>query len=549
MSFFDWLRRLRDRAILEPLSPREFTAILQVKELSCLEEELARIAGQKGALSAGMLGLHDFRLVLFAPAENEGESQAAPVETPRALLFSLVFDGRVDDVLGDLFEAVPDTKSILCRCHGFETGNDSRRHFVRLLKKQRVRRADLSRRVGSLPFPNARSHAAAAIELHWKASRAELEEALGCASFPLPLTSVERSLPEEGRWALRAAEEMARRQASAARRSDGVTRRAAHAKTIGVLNGTFEVKPLPPEYRQGIFAEPRELPARIRLSNGSEDLKADGDRDARGLAIRVELPGSLGFDEELQAVLPNPVAGRQDFVLFSYPTFFASSVRRFVMLLGILRAQDWKQALRCGLFFLLSRAALRELVAAVGALSLRLRHSLLAEYHSGTAYRFGPDFVAKYSVMAAEPARFERLRAETGPDFLSSALRASLVERSIELRFYVRLLPVADLRFASPSIVDLVEDPTFDWDAFGAEKVHVATLSIGQGALDSVDQSQGEQLSFSIWNALRAHRPLGSLNRARFLAYPLSARRRGAALVSGVAASDNQRGVVPDAAE
>jgi hypothetical protein len=316
-----------------------------------------------------------------------------------------------------------------------------------------------------------------------------------------------------------------------------------------VLDGTFEVEPLPLEYRQGIFAEPRQFPARIRLSNGSEDRKPDGERDARGLALGLELPGPLGSDEELQAVMPNTVARRQDFVLFSHPTFFASSVRRFVMLLGILRARDWKQALRCGFFFLLSRVAWRELGAAIGALSLRLRHSLIVEYHSGTAYRFGPAFVAKYSLMAEEPARFERLREETEPNFLSSALRESLTDRSIELRFYVRLLPVADQRFASRALVDLVEDPTFDWDAFGAEKVHAGTLRIAQGALDSVDPAEGEQLSFNVWNALRAHRPLGSLNRARFLAYPLSARRRGAALPSGGAASDNQRGVVPDAAE
>ncbi len=572
MSFFDWLRRVRDQVILEPFSLHEFSALLQVKEPSGLEEELARIEAQEAALSPGVIGLHDLRLVLFTPAESGVEGEPLPAGTPRALLFSLIFDGRADEVLADLFEALPDLKWILCRCHGFDRGNESHRHFIRRLKHHRLRDGYL--------FEDHRSALPEGSSTHeLDASRTELEAAVGAlrrledfyaehppelapssvraaflrefagAQFPLPLTPVERSVTEESRWALRAAEEMGRRQASAARRSDRVHRRAAHAKTIGVLRATFRVEPLPPEYRQGIFSEPREFPALVRLSNGSEDIKPDGDRDARGLAVGVELPASLGSDEELVPVLPD-FTGRQDFVLFSHPTFFASSVRRFVMLLGILRAQDWKQALRSGFFFLLSRAAPRELVAAIGALSLRVRHSLVAEYHSGTAYRFGKDFVAKYSLMALSPARLAGPRAEGEPNFLASALRQSLGEQALELGFYVRLLPVADPRFASRSVVDLVEDPTFDWDAFGAEKVHVATLSIQRDALDSVDQSEGERRSFNVWNALVAHRPLGSLNRARLLAYPLSARRRHALFFSGSARGDNrQRGVVPDAAE
>jgi hypothetical protein len=576
ISFFDWLRRWRDRVVMKPFELQEFSALLQVKELGGFAEELERLDAAREKPQARVLGLHAFRLVLFAPTECNGEGEELPAGAPRALLVSLVFDGNIDDVLADLFDAAPDLKWILCRCHGFDSGGHSNGHFIRRLRHHRLHGGYLFR-----DFAQERAPTPGAFD--GDASRAEIDEAFallrrlerfhaahprphsigelreafarefGEAAFPLPLTPLERGVPGEGRWARRAAEEMGRRQASAARRSDHVSRRAAHAKTIGALHATFKVEALPPEYRQGIFNEPREFPALIRLSNASADVKADGDPDARGLAISVELPEAPGSDDELARARPSGAGARQDFVLFSHPTFFASSVRRFVMLLGILRAQDRWVAFWSGVFFLLSRSSLQELVAGIGAQSLRLRHSLVTEYHSGTAYRFGPKFVAKYSVMATNPGRFEQLRAESSPNFLQQALSRSLDGGPIDLEFYVRLLPVDQAPAASRSVVDLVEDPSFDWDDYGAEKVHVATLTIAPDALTTVDPGAAEHLSFNVWNALAAHRPLGSLNRARWFAYSLSARRRGAerplASPPGGTTPDQERSVVPDAAE
>jgi hypothetical protein len=569
-ALLDWFRAVRDRLTLRPYARGEFTALLQVKEPKGFEEELARL--EEGDVAARVAGLHDFRLALLAPTVDLRHGEPVPEGTPRVLVVSLVFDGAVDEVLGELFEAVPDLKWLFGRCHGFEPGDYSHRYFVRRLKHHRVRHDYFFRDLGPLG-PSARRVIG---EFDGDASRAEIEEAFellgrlrdfssayppdhavgavreaflqkfGQASFPLPLTEEERPVPGEARWVRRASEELGRRQSEAARRSSGVMLRAAHAKTTGLLRATFKVEPLPPEYRHGVFAEPREIPALIRLSNGSEIVQPDGVRDARGLAIALDLSDLLGSGAELSPVLPDSVPGRQDFVLFSHPTFFAASVRRLVMFLGIARNQSLWTRLAAALSFSSSRSAPREVAAGLGALSLRPRHALRVEYHSGTAYRLGRNFVVKYSIAVTEPGRFEPARDDTDPNYLEKALRESLSE-PVELRFFLHLLPVTKRRIGSKSLVDLVEDPTLDWADFGAERVHAATLLVEEGALDP---SEAELLSFDVWNALAAHRPLGNLNRARWLAYASSARRRGASSAAhSWGSSERRRGVVRDAAE
>jgi len=65
----------------------------------------------------------------------------------------------------------------------------------------------------------------------------------------------------------------------------------------------------------------------------------------------------------------------------------------------------------------------------------------------------------------------------------------------------------------------------------GAEKVHVANVVIGPQDPTSLERMQLAELArFNPWNALRQHRPVGSLNRARLAAYRASQRYRSVEL-------------------
>ena len=73
-----------------------------------------------------------------------------------------------------------------------------------------------------------------------------------------------------------------------------------------------------------------------------------------------------------------------------------------------------------------------------------------------------------------------------------------------------------------------IEDPTVEWTS---APVRLATISIDPQKCDVPEQKAFfENLSWTPWNALPEHRPLGGINRARKLVYEDS---------SGAAPQDN----------
>src|SRR5690606_4629699 len=70
------------------------------------------------------------------------------------------------------------------------------------------------------------------------------------------------------------------------------TLRDGHPKMHGLLQATFRVEPgLPAPLAVGLFAEPREYRAWVRLSNESGTVQDDARPDVRGAAIKL-----LGVD-------------------------------------------------------------------------------------------------------------------------------------------------------------------------------------------------------------------------------------------------------------
>lgn len=89
-----------------------------------------------------------------------------------------------------------------------------------------------------------------------------------------------------------------------------------------------------------------------------------------------------------------------------------------------------------------------------------------------------------------------------------------------------------------------VEDATVEWPEAQSPFRTVAHLEIRQQDLATSSFGLGDNLSFNVWNALPAHRPLGGINRVRRAAYQLSANWRGAnnITVNGTVADDSPPG-------
>jgi len=563
-AFARWFRALPERG----LAMQELTCVFAVtdsmnpalsdalaRQDARLDEEYEAAAGSGDVFirSYAVPGLHSFRFTLIAPSRQSNGDE--PPRAPSVLLMSLVFDGDQKDVLTGLYEKMlPELQEILQHVQGF-AGTSTIDQFVRFVLGRRVKSGFFFRDIGLLGDEKQR------LDL----TRTEMEEAVSLRGdfvrfyarhrtdspkdlrtafeewrrqhglgLSLPLSKFERGVPDEHRWIRRVVELTLRLQDRDARQApDHRKRRVAHSKHHGFMHATFEVAGnLEPRYQKGLFAKLKTYDAFVRTSNTTDTRRADSKRDGRGVSIKVLDVGGLEdavidpqpekrlspVDDELGVKQSSPDAISQDFLLIANPTFFCRDVRDFTVFRGLLDVEVPYRWL--GALVLAFEHPRRALIFAQAFLQ-RINHPFQATYHSMTPYAFGEDAVAKYIVEARDQKRFSRFRAPPGTDnALSVTLKESLVDTPIVLDFFVHAPP--------PDQVD-VEDTTRDWDRKAYPRVRVATLTIPpQDPTTPARLELGERTTFNPWNALKAHRPLGSLNRARLAIYEASAKARRA---------------------
>jgi catalase len=309
------------------------------------------------------------------------------------------------------------------------------------------------------------------------------------------------------------ADEIKAQQRDAAAKTGGALGRGFHAKLHAGLIAEFEIlNDLPACARQGVFSTPRVFPAVVRFSNGEPTHHPDKYHEPRGIAIK--LMGVSG-----RRLLPGDAdAVTQDFLATSHSV--TSTVRNVKQFMAFIRAS---QKPRTMLFTLWRSVGLREtfrilraLVRTVGFSKVR---SLATEKYSGTApIKFGP-YAVKFTVRPAVGTEATVRRTLTR-DFLRDELADRLRQGDLRLDFLVQFY-VDETR--TP-----IEDTSIVWDA--------PLLKVGQLRIPSCDlddpqtravSNAVDQLSFSPWHAIEDHRPLGSVMRARRVAYQTSATLRG----------------------
>jgi hypothetical protein len=303
----------------------------------------------------------------------------------------------------------------------------------------------------------------------------------------------------------------------------GHAARPSHAKGHGLLTGELEVLPgLPQELRQGLRAEPRRYPALVRLAPVPGDILVDSVTTQRGLSLKVlgvagpMLPGHEG-------------AATQDFLLDNHPSFPVPDAAGF---LGTIEALE-PTTERLGPVKKAVSAAARganAVLNAVGAGSAALdffghppRHPLADIYYSQAPLRWG-EHIAKVAV-GPDAATLEALAGiEVDPHASFSAVRDAVVafmkahpavlELRVQLCTDLGRMPVEDASVAWPeeespyrAVARLVLPPQDAWSP--ARRVYA-----------------GDVLSFCPGHGLAAHRPLGSIMRARLKAYPVLSRFR-----------------------
>lgn len=293
--------------------------------------------------------------------------------------------------------------------------------------------------------------------------------------------------------------------------------RDQHTKQHGCLRAEFIVEDLPPQFRVGLFKEPKVFPAWVRFSNARE-VKDDTKKDVRGMAVKV-------MEVEGAKVLEDAPATTQDFLLVNHPVFFLNHLSDYPQVLDY-QGCPLANAIPLLKFYLVfgrHQSRKREWQVLQSMFKKPPIASLLAtEYFSMTPYAFGEASATgisavKYVITPAasnmavqEVKRTEDYLRDSMEQFLSQEGKDAYFDFCIQIQGNPEEMPL--------------ENPTIEWKA---EKHKLATIKILSQNFTSPQRREfGENLSFTPWHSLIEHKPLGEMNRLRKKVYQQTAEYR-----------------------
>lgn len=298
------------------------------------------------------------------------------------------------------------------------------------------------------------------------------------------------------------AQEIAATVAANIQRGPRPALRDAHPRAHGCVQASFRVDDgLPPHLAQGVFVPGKSYPALIRFSNGNPETKLpDIIPDVRGMAIKLlGVPGDKLLDDERET---------QDFVLISHPVFFLDSAKDYLTFFRRIFSSN----------LLIRKTALLALSARglinFFKMNIVVASPLETRYWSVVAYRLGAGPHKQAVKYSARPRPFPgstALPVPPTPHFLRETMIRHLEAGEAHFDFLVQPRK-------SPAMS--VENSMVEWKEEDAPFIRVATITIPRQQFATAERDQlGENLSFSPWHALPAHRPLGAVNRVRRVVY------------------------------
>lgn len=300
-------------------------------------------------------------------------------------------------------------------------------------------------------------------------------------------------------------------------RKQGHAMRATHAKATGLLKGELVVADgLPAELAQGLFARAGRYDVLVRYSQGPSEPLSDQASGQRGMAIKV-----LGVDGP--HVPESRERTTQDFVLAPDPSFINRTAATFRtnFALGAGKSTHVPE----GAIVAGSKVArvVEAGLEAVGLASANLKffgrpplHPLSHPYYTQVPVRYG-DYIAKLAAYPSEATLTAVGDARVDTDADDNGFRDALVATvaRVGAAFDLRVQLCTDLATMP------IEDAAAQWPEDQSPYRTVARLTMPAQAAYTEPRRRyfDERLAFNPWHALEAHRPLGSVNRARLRPY------------------------------
>ncbi|MDP8098247.1 hypothetical protein [Pasteurella atlantica] len=275
---------------------------------------------------------------------------------------------------------------------------------------------------------------------------------------------------------------------------NGNTKRDAHPKTLGLLTAEFKVLDnLPTELQTEVFQAGKTYNSLIRVSNASGSIQSDKEKDFRGCAIKLIGVEGQRFNTEQHT---------QDFLLMSNETMPLGTVELFRD--AVYYSIEWHGAV------LALKFALTGNLGVLKALANGVKNHtspLDISYWSTTPYQFGNTQV-KYKIVPTSTLK-SKLPTPLTDNYLTDNMANHLAKESATFNFYVQ-------KFIDEKQTP-IEDASVQWKS---PFIKVAKITIPQQIMNTPKRfALAEKLSFSPANAVKAHKPLGGLNRARIEVY------------------------------
>jgi hypothetical protein len=304
------------------------------------------------------------------------------------------------------------------------------------------------------------------------------------------------------------------KQTDTVEKRDGHAVRASHAKSSACVIGELHVSDLPPELAQGLFATPGTYPVAIRMAQGPGEKLGDRVSTHRGLSIKVfNVTG-----EKLQGHSDDT----QDFVLATGPTFPSGTAQGFLRdakQIGL--ATPMPEGLKSAVSSLARN--MNRLLTKVTEPSAKAdffghpySHPLADAYFSQAPMRFG-DYVAKLGAVPVSAAQADLKEWTLDSKQDEDGFRHAAVD------YFATHDAVFELRAQlwTNAQKQPIEDASVEWPVEESPYRTVGILRIPRqdAYSDARVEYFDEKMTFRPAHSLAAHRPLGSVMRARLQVY------------------------------
>jgi hypothetical protein len=273
---------------------------------------------------------------------------------------------------------------------------------------------------------------------------------------------------------------------------------------------------------KGIFAKPGVYPAVVRFANADSKINSDFKPDVRSLSFSVDLgrDGASAADASL----------RQDFSMQNATTLPINDSPAFLATIKVLTASNPAAGL-WSLPFKDKLKVVRTLALAERQARQKIKPYQQLRYWSTVPFRHGPHDVVKFSAMPS-PANSARPLQRSNPKGLQAELVRHLKEdaQMSWFDFGIQFLDTAGMIYRGKcrDANFWIENASVEWNEAQAPFHRIARLTLLPNSQLSTEAS--EAIYFDVTgNSSPDSKPVGSINRARWLAEIASRKARARA--------------------